>query len=103
MAGTILALQLRNVDDRPLTERVDILLRHQTTGALTKVQKVAAKTINVAGLATGVYAIQIDPPPYRAVGAFAMLGEAPQSPVRMVFPIDPKKVVGLDAPAFGAL
>jgi hypothetical protein len=55
-------LQLRNVDDEPLGEPVDILLRHQATGEQKKVQKVAARTINVTGLRTGVYAVQIDPP-----------------------------------------
>lgn len=103
MPGPTLALQLRNVNDEPLGEPVDILLRHQGTGTQTKVQKVAAKTINVVGLQTGVYAVQVDPPSYRAVGAFAMVGSGKRDPLRMVFPIDPLKVTGLGAPVFGQL
>ncbi len=103
MPGPSVTLQLRNVDDEPLGEPVDILLRHQATGEQKKVQKVAAKTINVTGLRTGVYAVQIDPPSYRAVGAFKMVGTGKQDPLRLVFPIDPQKVIGLDAPAFAKL
>ncbi len=101
MAST--TLTLTNVNDKKLGEAVDILLRHQTSGVLTKVQKVANKKVRLTGLTNGVYSIQVDPPSYRPVGMFAEVGPGTDDPDPMIFPIDPAKVTGIDPPAFNEL
>jgi hypothetical protein len=101
MAST--TLTLTNVNDKRLGEAVDILLRHQTSGVLTKVQKIANKSVKLTGLTNGVYSVQVDPPSYRAVGLFVEVGAGVDNPDPMIFPIDPAKVTGIDPPTFNQL
>jgi hypothetical protein len=98
-----LTLDLIDVDDEPLGEAVDILLRHQTSGVPSKVQAVADEKITIPDLLNGVYSVQVHPLSYRSVGRFAMVGDGVKDPPPMIFPVDPVKVIGIDAPLFSEL
>ncbi|HEV3216054.1 MAG TPA: hypothetical protein VGZ27_10050 [Vicinamibacterales bacterium] len=103
MPSTTLTLELVDVDGEALGESVDVLLRHQTSGTATKVQLVAKGKFTIPNLLDGVYSVQVHPLSYRPVGMFAMVGDGVDDPAPMVFPVDPVKVTGIDAPAFTTL
>jgi hypothetical protein len=103
MPSSMLTLEFVDVDGEALGEPVDILLRHQTSGTASKIQQMAKEKVTITGLLDGVYSVQVHPPSYRAVGMFAMVGDGVDDPPPMIFPVDPVKVTGIDAPAFIAL
>jgi hypothetical protein len=103
MPSTVLTLELVDVDGEALGESVDILLRHQTSGTVTKVQLVAKGKFTITDLLDGVYSVQVHPLSYRPVGMFASVGDSVDNPPPMVFPVDPVKVTGVDPPAFNTL
>jgi hypothetical protein len=103
MADSTLTLQLVDVDGEFLGEKVDILLRHQTSGNAIKAQAVADNPITITDLLNGVYSVQVHSPSYRPVGIFAMVGDGVSDPDALILPVDPIKVTGIDAPAFDTL
>ena len=97
-----LKLALRDVTDRVLGEKADVMLRRQSTGQLSVVQTKPGKTLTIQGLASDVYSVQVDPPSYFAAGAFAMVTPG-GADLTMTLPVDPRKVKRVVFPAFGAL
>jgi hypothetical protein len=97
-----LKLALRDVNDRVLGEQSDVMLRRQSTGQMSVVQTKPGKTLNIQGLASDVYSVQVDPPSYLSAGAFAMVTPG-GADLAMTFPVDPRKVKKVVFPAFAAL
>jgi len=97
-----LRLRLVDVNGKLLSEPADVMLRRQSTGVMSKVRSQPGKMLKITDLAADVYAVQADPPSYRAAGAFAMVGSGITN-LTMTFPVDPAKVTRVIAPAFAAL
>jgi hypothetical protein len=96
-----LKLQMTNARDVGLGERVDVTLLHLQTGARQVVRRQANRTITITGLREpplGLYRLEVDPPSYLPVGAFA--NTADTETVRLVFPVDASKVTGTKFPTF---
>lgn len=94
-----LTLQLANTRGGALGEPLDISLRHMTTGHRKLVRRIGARTVTIRGL-DGLYRVEVDPPSYLAVGAFANTLLDPV--LSLVLPIDPAKAFAR-FPGFGAL
>jgi len=102
MATGRIKVQLVNARGTSLGEAVDISLRHMTTGGQQIARRQSAKIITITGLKEppeGLYRVEVDPPSYLSVGAFA--NTMNEEAVRLVFPIDPAKVRGTRFPPFG--
>jgi hypothetical protein len=97
-----LRLRLVDVNGKLLSEAADVMLRRQSTSVMSKVRSQAGKMLKITDLSADVYSVQVDPPSYRAAGAFVMIGSSITT-LTMTFPVDPAKVTGIIAPAFGAL
>src|SRR5262245_42455101 len=99
-----LSLDLLDVYGKRLGELVDIDLRHQTLSEHKVVRGVpASKRIVITGLRgnpQGLYRIEIDPPAYLTVSQFVNLNASGATDETVTFPIDPKKVVGVDFPKY---
>jgi hypothetical protein len=103
MPGRI-KLQMTNARDATLGESVDVTLLHLQTGSRQLVRRQGNRTITITGLREppqGLYRVEVDPPSYLPVGAFANTGNA--DAVRLVFPVDAAKVTGTKFPTFTAL
>ena len=99
-----LSLSLRDVNGDPLNETCTVKLRHQTSGVLTIAKIPASKTVSIPDLLAGVYSLQVDPPSYRAVGAFVdVKASGLTNPPPFLFPIDPATVTSVKFPAFAKL
>jgi hypothetical protein len=100
-----LILALTNVYDEPLGEQVDILLRHQTLSDVRRVTVMAAQTVRIRelfGPPQGLYRFFVDPPSYLAVAQFVNLASE-TTRLRVVFPVDPRKVQSVDFPTYTKL
>jgi hypothetical protein len=58
---------------------------------------------DIAANASTVYRVALTPANYRLVQFFVMLGDGRTASQTVAFPVDPARVTGLQAPAFGAL
>jgi len=97
-----LTLTLHDVGDRLLKEQSDVMLRRQSTGERSIVQSKPGKILKIDGLASDVYAVQVDPPSYLAAGAFAMVNPG-GAELAMTFPVDQRKVKKVVFPPFDKL
>ena len=104
--GGKLRLDLVDVYGKRLGEKVDIDLRHQTLSEHKVVRGVSAATriviTNLRETPQGLYRLEIDPPAYLPVSQFVNV-TANGSVEKITFPIDPKKVVAVNPPAYADL
>jgi len=101
-----LELELLNVYGQFLGEKVDVLLRHQVLSQRVKAShKAAAKFIvpKLHGDPQGLYRVDIDPPSYLPVSQFINLKASGATPLRVLFPIDAKKVKAVTFPKLNGL
>ncbi len=106
MADVKLQLQLVDVYQKPLGEKVDIILRHQMLSEVKKASKPANKQIAIAGLRgfpQGLYKIEIDPPSYQYVAQFVNMKASGTTSLTFQFPIDPGKVKKVNFQAYADL
>jgi hypothetical protein len=106
MAAVKLQLELVDVYEKPLGEKVDIILRHQVLSEVKKASKPANKQITIAGLRgapQGLYKIEIDPPSYQYVAQFVNMRSSGTTSLRFQFPIDPGKVKKVNFQAYANL
>ncbi len=99
-----LKLDLLDVFDKRLKERVDISLRnlHLTHNPVLKSVD-ASKIVNITGLHVGpqgVYQISIDPPSYHPVGRFVTVKTSGVTEISFPFPVDISKIVSVTFPTF---
>ncbi len=102
-----LRLDLVDVYGKRLGELVDINLRHQSLAESRVVRAVdASKRIVVSGLRgapEGLYRMEIDPPAYLPAGRLVNLKAEGFTDEKVVFCIDPRKVVTVDFPKYSDL
>lgn len=99
-----LKLDLVDVFDKRLKEKVDISLRnlHLTHNPVLKGVD-ASKIINISGLHTGsqgLYQISIDPPSYHPVSRFVTVQTGGVTEMSFPFPVDVSKIVSVTFPTF---
>lgn len=101
-----LRLTAIDVYGKPISETIDIILRHQVLSEVVKARANAANTIDITGLRgapQGLYRIEIDPPSYQYVSQFVSLKASGITPLSITFPIDPKKVKKVNFPGYAKL
>lgn len=102
-----LRLVLQDVRGNRLTERVDIILRHQVLSDQRIVKDVpAGKAIVITDLHAapqGTYSIYVDPPSYLAVSQFVNVKSSGETTLTLTFPVDPRKIKSVAFPAFAEL
>src|SRR5947209_109307 len=102
-SAPILRVECVDVYGKPLNELLDVLLRHQPSGELTKVQINAAGPVGIEGLLgapDGLYRVDVDPPSYQWISRFMNLESSDTTDLRIVFPIDPQKVRSVKFPNY---
>jgi hypothetical protein len=102
-----LQLELTNAAGGDLNDFVRIELFSANTSThyqnnLRVQRNVSMSGIDAAG-AGSVYRVALTPANYRIVQFFVMLSDGQVRSEKTAFPVDPGRVVGLQAPAFGAL
>ena len=102
--GTLL-LTLRDVYDERLKGRVDVRLDHATMPSASRMvkDKPASVRLRIINLKDGPYKISIFPTLYRPIRQYVMITEGQTTKRTNVFPVDPEKVIGIDAPSFDNL
>jgi hypothetical protein len=101
-----LVVRLLDVYRKPLDDMVDVTVTNQKTGRpVGNVNdKKGTRLIKVPNLTpTDVYAVQVRPSRHRAVGQFVRLGAGKRTEVEIVCPVEPSRVLSIDAPLFGNL
>ena len=101
-----LRVTLTDVRERRIKEEADVILRHRTLAELRKVRLKPGAASTIADLHArpqGVYQVFIDPPSYQPVSQFIDVSSSGITSLDVVCGIDPKKVRGLEIPAFGDL
>jgi hypothetical protein len=102
----ILRLNLLDVYGRPIDEKVDILIRHTVLSEFFRFAVDASGPIditNLTGANYGPYKIEIDPPSFQMSQWFVNLKPSGITSADHTCAIDPKKVLGIQAPAYGGL
>jgi hypothetical protein len=99
-----LKLELIDVFNRRLQEKVDIFMRNLHLDHRPILRSVdASKIITITGLHTGsqgIYQISIDPPSYHPVGRFVTINTRGAVDITIPFPVDIAKVVSVTFPTF---
>jgi hypothetical protein len=101
-----LVIRLRDVYRKPLSDRVDVVVTAHRTGRLVgqATDKPGTAIIRVPDLVpTEVYALKIFPSRHRAVGRFVQMSAKAKTEVEIVCPADPRRVLSIMPPPFGAL
>lgn len=101
-----LQLELVNVYGKFLGEKVDVLLRHQVLSETLKASQTASTKFIITGLhgaPQGLYRIEIDPPSYLPTNQFVNIKASGITSLRVVFPIDLKKVKDVVFPKYNKL
>lgn len=102
-----LRLELVDVYGKGLAEKVDIDLTNQdlTDHQLVRSADASKRLLipNLYGAPRGIYRLEIDPPSYLPVSRFVNLPAGGFADLTIRFPVDPKKVVRAEFPAYEAL
>lgn len=98
-----LRLSLLDVSGKPIGQPCTVRLRHQVSGTPTVVSVSGPRPTAITNLQPGVYAVQVDPAAYRAVGQFVNIAHSGVTGLELRFPIDPAKVKSVKFPRFNNL
>lgn len=101
-----LELELLDVHGQFLNERVDVLLRHRVLSHFVKKsQKASGKFVipNLHAAPQGLYYIDLAPLSYMPKDAFIEIKGSGTTQHQAVFPINPKKVIGVNFPKYSKL
>jgi hypothetical protein len=104
--GTLI-LELLDTTGKPLGEKVDIRVTHRVLNDDRRFSNVktspSPKLTEFHRTPQGLYTVEIDPPSYRCVRQFINIRPSGDTHLRIVFPIDPRKVRDLHAPDYDDL
>lgn len=107
MANNVtLRLDVRDVYNKPIKEKIDIMLRHRVLSQFKRVSGNGAKKIDIKDLhgdPQGAYQLDVDPPSYQFVSNFINLKSSGTTPLTITLPIDPEKVTKVNFPSFASL
>jgi hypothetical protein len=101
-----LLLSLVDVNGRRIQESVDVELRHRVMADRRRSRVDARKLIRFSrlhGVPKGNYSLHIDPPSYLPVARFINIQASGDTPVEVVFPVDPRKIKNVTFPAYETL
>jgi len=102
-----LRLDLVDVRGDKIGGKADVLLRHQVLTHSPRFNGLdASKRIiieSLHGVPQGLYMLEVDPAAYLPVNQFVTIEASGFTDKRIVFPIDPKKVVSVNFPGFADL
>jgi len=102
-----LRLSIQDVEQDPLDDTVDIVLKHtRLTDTRTVRKQSAKKRIAITGLNPdqgGIYQVQVFPLRHHPVGQFATVSEDAIANATFVCPVLANRVTGIQAPDFAAL
>ncbi len=104
--GTLI-LELVDTTGAPLSEKVDVRLRHRVLTEEKRISNLKASPLprisKLRRSPQGLYSIEIDPPSYRAVQNFLNIPPSGDNRLRLVFPVDPRKVRDVRFPLYAKL
>ncbi|MDX2153557.1 MAG: hypothetical protein SFV54_22620 [Bryobacteraceae bacterium] len=101
-----LRLELIDVYGKPIDEKVDVILRHQSLSDHKRATADASKRFVIPDLHAnpqGLYRMEIDPPSYMPVGWFVNIRNQGFTDRTITFPVDSRKVLRPSFPEFTAL
>src|SRR6266568_4026697 len=97
-----LTLALLDVHHNPLNDRVDVFLRHTVLAETSTLRGLdASEVLDIQGLdATqgGIHSVLVFPTHYRPISQFVTINEGAVTSKIFVLPVDPEKVLKIDAP-----
>jgi hypothetical protein len=106
MASNVtLRLEISDVYGKPISEKIDIILRHRVLSDFKRIG-ISGKKIEIKGLfgaPQGLYQLDVDPPSYQSVSHFLNMKASGITSMSLTLPIDPAKVKNVNFPAFSAL
>lgn len=101
-----LQIDVLDAAGKPIKEKIDVMLRHQTLGQVKKATINGAQKTVITGLSSSLpsgYRVEIDPPSYLPVEAFINIKMSGVTPMTVTCPIDPGKIKKIDFPKFNGL
>jgi hypothetical protein len=102
-----LRLELVDVYGSKLNQSVDILLRHQQLSDRRIVRGVRSSSRilirDLHAAPQGLYQIEVDPPAYLPIAQFVNLGADGPTDLKLIFPIDTRKIDRVEFPVFDDL
>jgi hypothetical protein len=102
-----LELTVRDVLGDAVGKPVDVFLRNQTLSDAPAFRQLdVTNPVNITGLnvfPNGMYRIEVDSLSYHAVSRFVSIPPSGDGEVLITLPVNPRKVVRVDFPDFGAL
>ena len=106
MAEGRLSLQVLDVYGNPIAERVDVFLKNQTLSDAPVYRDLdVTKTRVITELnvfPNGTYRLEVDSPSYHPVSRFVNIPPDGNGSTVITLPVNPKKVVRVESPAYGA-
>lgn len=101
-----LRLEVLDVYGKPISEKVDVMLRHRVLSQFKKKSASGTKKIDIPGLfgdPQGAYLLEVDAPAYQFVSDFINMKSSGITSLTRILPIDPSKVKSVNFPAFSNL
>lgn len=101
-----LRLEVLDVYGKPISEKIDIMLRHRVLSQFKRKSANAAKKIDIPGLfgdPQGAYQLDVDSLSYQFVSQFINMKSSGITALKTVLPIDPEKVKVVNFPSFASL
>lgn len=99
-----LRMELVDVYGTRLNQSVDVLLRHQQLSDRRIVRGVRSSSRilikDLHGAPQGLYQVEVDPPAYLPISQFVNLHSSEVTDLKLVFPVDTRKVERVEFPAF---
>jgi hypothetical protein len=106
MAEGKLSLQVLDVYGRPIVERADVILKNQTLSDAPIYRDVDFTTerviTNLHVFPNGNYRLEVDAPSYHPVSRFVSIPPDGNGNAVITLPVNPKKVVRVQFPEYGA-
>lgn len=107
MASNVtLRLEVLDVYKKPISEKVDVMMRHRVLSQIKKKSASGSHKIDVPGLfgdPQGAYRLDVDAPSYQFVSDFITMKSSGITSLTYILPVDPDKVKDVKFVAFSAL
>ena len=107
MASNVtLRLEVLDVYGKPISEKIDVMLRHRVLSQFKKKSASGSKKIEVPGLfgdPQGAYMLEVDSPAYQFVSDFITMKSSGITNLTRILPVDPSKVKKVNFSGFATL
>lgn len=101
-----LKLNLRDVQNTPIREDVDVELRNMTRGVVSRSVAKGGKSTTITDLLAppdGLYSVSVAPRSYKALKQFVAIRPTGVTMLDLTFAVEPSKVKQVTAPAYDSL